>query len=271
MKPQTKKLFWQIINCGLTNCTNPLNKDCYPIYQSQSCASINSFHIPEPWNGNIEDSPILFLSINPGYSRDELYPRLGFPYWTKPGASGVSFDCDKVEDFFEHRFDETGYPRNPQYLQYVQHTNGHKFSIRMEDGTWHSLKGRAFWGYTKQIADKILGRDSIMGQDFALTELVHCKSKKTGVLSKGCFQQCALNCLNSILSVANNLEYIVVIGSPTKKHFCKHFKIPFPIVIYTWYVIKINGKPINLICVPHNAGGGTAKRIPVVPSNPIII
>ena len=51
------------------------------------------------------------LGLNLGFTKDELYPKVGNTYWSQ---SNGAIDIAKVEDFFENRFN--GF--------YVKHSNG---------------------------------------------------------------------------------------------------------------------------------------------------
>ena len=221
---------------------------CNALYNSQHCASIADFQIPEPWNGDIENAPILFVGLNPGFLDVELYPKLGNPYWLQ--ANG-GFDEAKVEDFFEHRFNSAH-----QYVQYPNKT-------KITSGGYKLLRGRTFWGYVKSIADKVLNRASTPGTDFAITEIVHCKSRNTSCIHSKCYDVCFDQHFKHILSIAQNLQFMVVLGSATKKRISKHFGIS-PVETYKWYYnVKLNDKTINIIFVDHNAAwGASAKNIP---------
>lgn len=253
MTTNAKNIAWDIINCGLQNATNS-NSVCNALYNSQQCASIADFQIPEPWNGDIENVPILFVGLNPGFLDVELYPKLGNPYWLQ--ANG-GFDEAKVEDFFEHRFNS-----RHQYVKYPNRTK-----IAPEE--YKRLRGRTFWGYVKSIADKILNRESNPGVDFAITEIVHCKSKDISCIHSKCYDKCFDQHFNNILSIAQNLQYIVVLGSPTRDRMSKYFGIS-PVVKYKWYYnVKLNDKTINIIFIDHNAArGASAKNIPLLTAQP---
>lgn len=250
MTPKEKRIAWEIINCGLLNAPNP-GCVCHSLYDSQHVASIQDFQIPEPWNGDIVNAPILFLGINPGFTSDELYPKTGDPYWTRtPGV----LDATKVENFFECRFNGV----------YVTHSNGHKFSIKTISQQFRELKGRTFWGYIKSIADKILNtRTTRPGIDFAITEIVHCKSKNIACISPRCYDMCIKKHFNGILSLAQNLQYIVIVGHQARVRISKHFGIASPVCKYQWYKLILNNRPVKIIFVDHNAGGGSPKKVPL--------
>lgn len=253
MTTNAKNIAWDIINCGLQNAPNS-NSVCNALYNSQQCASIADFQIPEPWNGDIENAPILFVGLNPGFLDVELYPKLGNPYWMQ--ANG-GFDEAKVEDFFEHRFNS-----RHQYVQYPNRTK-----IAPEEYKW--LRGRTFWGYVKSIADKVLNRVSNPGVDFAITEIVHCKSRDIRCIHSKCYDKCFDQHFNNILSIAQKLQFMVVLGSATRKRISKHFGIS-PVEKYKWYYnVKLNDKTIKIIFVDHNAArGASAKNIPLLTAQP---
>ena len=111
-----------------------------------SCSKIASvqpgdaYHVPEPWSGRIDTAPILFLSSNPSISENEDYPT---PRWTDA----------RTVDFFQRRFDrDAGY-------------------------SYEAFRKVRFWTSVRRRAEEIIGREAIPGKDFALTELVHCKSR----------------------------------------------------------------------------------------------
>lgn len=251
MTPNARQIAWDIINCGLKNAPNT-NSVCNPLYRSQVCPTLQDFQIPEPWNGDIINAPILFVGINPGFMVDELYPKIGNAYWTQANRE---LDTAKVEDFFENRFN--GY--------YVVHSNGRRFRIKTTSLQQKSLRGRTFWGYIKSISDKILNTsNSNPGTDFAITEMVHCKSKNIACIPAICYEKCLNKHFDNILSIAQNLKFIVIIGRPARDRISKHFEIASPNK-YQWYNIKTKGRHINIIFVDHNAGGGSAKKVPTLP------
>lgn len=74
----------------------------------------DAFHVPEPWSGDIERAPILFVSWNPSWNPDEPFP------------TSRSSD-NEVMTFFRHRF---------------EHTNQDSHTWREMDGMAKHLLGR---------------------------------------------------------------------------------------------------------------------------------
>lgn len=99
------------------------------------------FQVPEPWSGHIECVPILFVGSNPSISEDEVFPTSS---WSEA----------KTKDFFQRRFDK--------------------------DGSWAErmpFKSVKYWTHVRERATELLERAAVEGRDFALTEVVHCKSR----------------------------------------------------------------------------------------------
>lgn len=130
------------------------NKDhpCQTIVDLQASASINNHQVPEPWSGRIDKAPILFISSNPSISDQEIFPKGD---WTD----------ERIIDYFSNRFGSG----DQEWI-----INGTK-SLR-KDGNY----GRAtmFWAGVKSRVNELLEREPVPGVDYALTELVHCKSKQ---------------------------------------------------------------------------------------------
>ena len=124
---------------------------CQKIIQVQGAGSLAELQVPEPWSGELEHALILFLSSNPSISTAEVYPR-----WKWPD--------EEIADFFGGRF---GGGRR----QWIK--DGTK-SLR-PDGSYG--KATAFWAAVRQRAMELWQGDVRPGVDYALTEIVHCKSK----------------------------------------------------------------------------------------------
>lgn len=119
--------------------------------RSHPCAKIvgqqssSAFQAPEPWRGHIETAPILFVSSNPSISGEETFPPIG---WTDR----------QIVAYYEGCFDRD--------------VSG---PYQIDDKIYSSV---AFWREVRARAGEILGRPAVQGADYALTELVHCKSTR---------------------------------------------------------------------------------------------
>lgn len=236
MKPQESKVFWDIINCGLNEFgTSSL---CSGVTNSQGSTKKEDFHIPEPWNGNLSTARILFVSINPGYSKGELYPRTGNVFWAPNGA----FNHAKVEEFFEGRFNLV----NP-YVSYKP--GGHAFKIAMESGSYKSVRG--FWNYIFKMARIILPQADPC-KDIAITELVHCKSKDISFLTTPCLDRCMKTHIAKVFKLAMKVDWVIFIGAPVRECIRRYYGFSSP-VKQEWYCTsKLNGRNTKIVFVDHN-------------------
>ncbi|MTJ10068.1 hypothetical protein [Anabaena sp. UHCC 0204] len=170
---------------------------CREIVLSQGSINLDQYQVPEPWSGKIEQAPILFLSSNPSISFSEDYPI-------------CSWSDDDVDDYFNYRF---GGGRKEWIV------NGKK-SLQ-KDGTYSSSVN--FWAAIRQRAMELLRRDVHPGTDYALTEIVHCKScEEIGV--KQAQNKCVEAYLLRILELAG-AKVVVVLGSPARKAIQSQFNI----------------------------------------------
>lgn len=161
---------------------------CSMIVDSQATSS---FQLPEPWSGNLDVAPVLFVSSNPSIDDSERYPDLT---WTE----------DQTRDFFHNRFGApAGWVRNGLYTL-------------QKDGSF-SRNWVRFWAAARSRAAELLEKERALitpGLDFALTEVVHCKSRnEVGV--KEAQEFCSQRYLDRILSVSA-AKVIVVFGQSAK-------------------------------------------------------
>ena len=165
-----------------------LDTPCREIVESQAVETIDDFQLPEPWSGQISSAPVLFLSSNPSISPTEQYPT-----W--------SWSDEMVGDYFENRF-----------------VGGKKQWIRdgryglQKDSTYS--KAVAFWASVRKRAEELYTREVVPGVDYALSEVVHCKSRQEiGVRKAASF--CSERYLDKIFEISNAV-IIVALGDIAK-------------------------------------------------------
>ncbi|MEG4998558.1 uracil-DNA glycosylase family protein [Microcoleus sp. B4-D4] len=170
---------------------------CRDIVNSQKSLDLDNFQIPEPWSGQIEQAPILFLSSNPSIGSDEVYPT-----WR--------WSDNDINNYFNYRF---GGGQKDWII------NG-KQSL-MKDGTYS--RAVKFWAAVRQRAIELLQRDVNPGIDYALTEIVHCKShSEIGV--EQAQDQCVKAYLLRTLELSR-AKVIVVLGAPARQAIQSQFNI----------------------------------------------
>lgn len=170
---------------------------CSKVVASQGSPSLESFQVPEPWNGQLHTAPLLFLSSNPSVSGLEAYPA-----W--------SWGDDDIQDFFSNRF---GGGKRPWVVE-------GNYALK-SDGT--RLKATPYWAETRNRASELLGRTAIPGIDYALTEVVHCKSaRRLGVPEA--VHECARRYLTQVLH-ASAATVVVVVGKDAAVRVREFFAI----------------------------------------------
>lgn len=201
---------------------NPLvEHPCREIILSQSSSTLDEHQVPEPWSGRLEQAPILFLSSNPSIGSIEDYPR-----WL--------WSDDAIDDYFNNRFGDG-------YKAWI--IDGTK--TLQNDGT-HSRSVR-FWVEVRQRAIELLQRNVVPGVDYALTEIVHCKSRKEiGVTQAQ--RECVHSYLRRVLEIAT-ARVIVVLGTSAKKAMQGEFNIPERVTVFG--PITISGREKLITFLPH--------------------
>ena len=192
-------------------CQNFLNNN------QQVCKSINDFQnqfygadsgvrqLPEPWSGDIINAPVLFISSNPSFSENELYPNSAWP-------------VNITRDFFINRFKNRGIEFSWVWNHKVLHKNGNR--------------GRAvnYWSSIKKRAEELCQREVIPGTDYSMTELTHCKSTgQTGVLQA--LNECAQNHISRILKISH-AQVIIGIGSIVASYFKREDNVNDTPILY---------------------------------------
>lgn len=155
---------------------------CYEIVNSQRVDDISDFQVPEPWNGAIEDAPLLYVSSNPTISQVEKYPRWDWP-------------DELVEDFFARRFSGGGRFGGGRQ----QWVKDGKACLR-RDGTY--AKPNRYWSEMLNRSSELFGRPVNPGEDYVLTEIVHCKSRALIGVGKATVEECVGRYLDRVLEVS---------------------------------------------------------------------
>lgn len=254
MNSTTSDLLWEIINCPYGKMNNLQGDPCQQVINSQAVTAAD-FHAPEPWNGDIENAPILFIGPNPGITANELFPQKGAPYW----QNNQGFNQERVEEFFEKRFsDDLIFAPQP----YVLHNNGKNYKVLLKSGVYKPVKG--FWNYVYEIARYQLKRPVIPGVDYVITEVARCKSKNINSLPQKCVTECMNKFFERTLDTAQKVQLIFVVGRNARIGISQWhiFQSSYPGIpqLYTRYSIQWKGRKIDLAFIHHNAKWGEAPR-----------
>lgn len=176
--PPCRDLLLTIARCPIDP---PVPEDggfCRPIITQPE--QTPAFQLAEPWSGRLDSAPLLFISSNPSINPDEDAPR-------HPG----DWPDDRIADFFQHRFDS------------VRRWVDDRRRPRLTTGGY-APRAVPFWGSCVARAAEALdrpGKNIRPGIDFALTEVVHCKSKKEKGVEKA-LGPCVRRHLEPVLALA---------------------------------------------------------------------
>jgi uracil-DNA glycosylase len=152
--------------------------------------------VPEPWNGNLAEAPILFIGQNPSANHEEEYP--------VDDGEGVNFADDELFAFFNERFE----PSTPGCI-----TDGSR--VPLTDG--QPGRSNQFLTRVKKVAKQILNREPQPGIDYAITEAVRCKAAKaTGV--ERALSTCAKFYLAETLRLSG-AKVVICLGTKAREAF----------------------------------------------------
>jgi hypothetical protein len=202
MTQSASDLLHEIFACpNVNHCqSNKGSSHCHPcakIVSSQGGTSVEDFQRPEPWSGNLDRSPILFISPRPSIDLMEKYPVLDSLDWSK--------EC--ISDFFMNRF-------NGKHETWV---NDGLCVLRKDNNYGGRVR---FWGGIGRLAEELLERKTRFGIDFTLTHVVHCKSTIQKIDTSAA-SECANKYLSKIINKKKK-KIIVVLGSKTEKQVIEY-------------------------------------------------
>jgi hypothetical protein len=200
---------------------------CAEIVRSQGASSVADFQMPEPWTGPIATAPILFISSNPSISKDEEYPTRSRDDWPN----------DRIIDFF---MGGLGGGREEWTRRGI--------FVRRKDGSFATGKDWVrIWASAKQRAGEALGRPAVPGRDYAMTEVVRCKSiKERGVASA--MRHCPDRYLDRTLAVAA-AGLLICFGNHARDEIQRRYSLPAGRVIVG--PVEIAGQPRYVVFLPH--------------------
>lgn len=222
----------EITQCELLeSCKSGRLGSCSRIVDVQSGRSLAQHQVPEPWTGDLENARIIFISSNPSISDDEDYPLWGDEF-------------ERREDFFVHRFGVgDGRIKNGMYPPLKR--GGHGKAVR-------------FWSSVRQRAFEVLPT-AVPGVDYALTEVVHCKSRsEIGV--REARSTCTARYLPRIIEAASNAKLLVVFGVHAARALSEVFALELD-ANYRFGEISRGDSTVPVVYLDHPAGGGRVKRL----------
>jgi hypothetical protein len=234
---EASHLLLEIAKCPVVQCCleqPERSHPCAEIVLSQGAATIADFQVPEPWSGPIATAPILFISSNPSISRSDPPSDLDEEY---PTRSSTTWPDARLVDSFDRRFGGGQEEWTRRGIFY-----------RRKDGTFTSGNNWVrFWASAKERASEALGRPAVPGHDYAMTEVVRCKSKRErGVHAAAC--ECPDRYLDRTLSVAN-AGLLICFGNFARDEMRRRYNLPTGHVLVG--PVEIAGRNRYVVFLPH--------------------
>lgn len=276
MNSEEKEVFRKIAGCSIANrilndleARNPIDepyKSCEKICLEQKNEFDNlrdeqvqfskeTFHMPEPWNGNLSKAKILFVSSNPSFDINETTPELARKE-NKEVLPKIISDPEKddpeteralkeAEDFFENRFCHKEY-KNPTWTSILKHAG-------------YLLKKTSSIEPIGNITEK---QKEEIASCIALTEVVHCKSEgEKGVQEaiETCYNKHTRAVIELFLkSSSEECKKVVLVGAAARKVFHQALEIHFDSAIpkdqLEQFALDEFGElsqNTRFICIPH--------------------
>ena len=211
------QLAGEISNCSkrkgaLSDLKSPCNK--VVCNQLEVEPNFENFHRPEPWIGRLSSARVLFISSNPGLSIDQGPEREIFPI--------ENWSVEDSAEFFVERFNQK---HDPIYATY-KHPTEPNFLTRSFDGEYRSggkssKTPQRTWSGIHKLATELLDEDCSPDADYALTEIVHCKSLMAAGVTEAS-GTCATQWMPKILETSP-AKVLILLGAKVRDNFA----IPF--------------------------------------------
>ena len=225
-----ESLLLEIARCeNVRRCKeSPQSHPCRRIVEFQE-GPLQGFHLPEPWSGRLETAPVLFVSSNPSLGPSEEYP-----HWNWPS--------EDIVDFFENRF---GGGRKAWVL------GGRSLQV---DGSRPGRRTR-YWAAIQKRAEELVGPECRPGIDYAITEIVRCKSWKEKGVGEAT-DECVRRYLDSTLT-ASGAHVLVLVGMRANYAARYHLGLPSDSLLDE---VEIGGRLRMVVSVGH-PGSAKPQRI----------
>jgi hypothetical protein len=181
-KLEAEALALEITSCNeIVSAIGDSTHPCHQVVSWQkekwllSIQSINEspMHRPEAWTGNLTKAPIIFISSNPSFNKQENFPNWQASQWSK----------SQILDFALNRF-SGDFTRKYGATQSGTLANCDK-TIEKEGNL--SQNRVRYWSWVRKLVSFVLDKPEAEVSaidDYVMTEIVHCKSEyEKGVIS----------------------------------------------------------------------------------------
>jgi hypothetical protein len=211
-------------------------------------------HAPVPWTGHLDQAPILFISSNPNLSSRDLRKPEEVPI-PEPDARHELLG-KRVEDHPSLRKPFRA-PKPYWAADEIVDVHENTFDVWVKDDGVTPLSGSSsrrrkvpYWEFARDQAQHLIdGRPLRPGRDYALTEVVHCKSaKEKGV--EGALAACASRYLAAV-PAASPAGVVVVAGAKAAEAIERVFDVPRQLPAAVVGPKQIAGRERLLLYLPH--------------------
>ena len=205
--------------CLETSAPHPCRKIVEYQVRDRGVRNYDEFQLPEPWVGEIDVAPILLVASNPSIGEDD--------------HSCGAADDDEV---WESHHLAHGGGRRPYIIDGIYCTR--------PDGS--AVKRVRYWmGARARAVELIPARPVIPGRDYALTEIVHCKSPKEYGAPEA-EATCADRHMEKIMAISG-ARIVIAVGAFAWRWFLKRGGNPPPNPLEE----VIGGRPRLIVFTPH--------------------
>lgn len=248
---------------------------CHNVVNCQRDSGLANFQRPEPWIGGLATAKILFIASNPSISDDPSDKREAYPTMSSSDEDAGEFFVRRFDPERDPVFATFDHPSEPNFLTLSidgEYRNG-VTKPKVPQPTWNSIHRRAV---------EILGPDAHPHRDWALTEVVHCKSRKeVGV--KQAAGHCSSRWMDRIIATSP-APVIVALGGFARDHFAVtlphcpsgfglgkgyHAMSPAMRVKRDTFVADVGGGP-RVIVFNFRNGSSYPQRLPEVFGDPFV-
>lgn len=221
----------EITHCSVVaQCKGGGDHPCASVVGVQQDVPLADHQVPEPWTGHLDKALILFVSSNPSIDPLEEYPSWSDGY-------------EQTREYFVERFD--GGPG------------------QIKDGIYSPKVGGGwggpvrFWSAARARARELVPA-AVSGVDYALTEVVHCKStNEIGVASAR--ETCSQRYLPAIINQAGSAVVLAVFGTQAARAVADLFGVDLD-GTNRYATIEIGGVVRHIVRLDHPSSGGKFKR-----------
>lgn len=200
---------------------------CYDIVTSQRVTSYDRFQLPVPWVGEIGSARLLFLSSNPSISEDDAHAR---------GSTGEVTVWESLHLAF-------GGGQRPYIINGIRTT-------KTDGSPGHLVR---YWCSIRARARELIPA-AVPGRDYAITEIVHCKSQGERGVNDAAAECVRLHFENTMS--ASKAKVVIALGKFARTTILGHSEASnIPTKMF------LGGQERNVIFLPHPNQRGERKSI----------